>query len=398
MYTQLALLALFAFAFSLVSGRLERTLISSPMVYITFGFLVGPMMLGWLATDVTDREIRALCDFTLALVLFSDAARTDFAVLGASARLPVRMLGLGLPLAIVIGTGAGIVLFPEFSLIELALAATMLAATDAALGKAVIQHPDVPARLREALNFESGLNDGLAVPFLLLFIVLASGTGSGDPANLIAELILEEVGIGVLVGCGVTAVGTALTQRARAAGWISGTWRAAPVIMLAISCFTLAQNLGGSGYIAAFVGGLVFGRLTRHEAQELVHDSEQVGEILALLAWVVFGAAVIAVAAQAFDLRHLAYAAAALFIVRPLAIFIALGGSGETSREKLFLGWFGPRGLASIAFAVIVLNSDVERGRELGMIVVTTVFLSAFLHGLTANPLARRIGLDRRKT
>ncbi|MEE2893099.1 MAG: cation:proton antiporter [Pseudomonadota bacterium] len=250
--------------------------------------------------------------------------------------------------------------------------------------------------MRGALNFESGLNDGLAVPFLLLFIVLASGTGAHDPGALLTELILEEVGIGVLIGCSVTAVGTALLQRAKAADWISGTWRAAPVVMLALTCFTLAQNLGGSGYIAAFVGGLMFGRLTGDEAHGLVHDSEQVGEVLAMLAWVVFGAAVIAVAAPAFELRHMAYAAAALFVVRRLAILEALSGYGERMREKLVLGWFGPRGLASIAFAVIALNAEVERGRELAMIVVTTIFLSAFLRGLSANPLPRRIGVRRR--
>ena len=250
--------------------------------------------------------------------------------------------------------------------------------------------------MRGALNFESGLNDGLAVPFLLLFIVLASGTGAHDPGALLTELILEGVDIGVLMGCSVTAASTALLQRAKAADWISGTWRAAPVMMLALTCFTLAQNLGGSGYIAAFVGTLMSGRLTGDEAQGLVQDSEQVGEVLGMLAGVVFGAAVIAVAAPAFELRHLAYAAAALFVVRRLAILEALSGYGERMREKLVLGWFGPRGLASIAFAVIALNAEVERGRELAMIVVTTIFLSAFLHGLSANPLPRRIGVRRR--
>lgn len=392
MYPQFAILAVFAFLFALVSGRLERTVVSPPMVYIAFGLLVGPLGLGWLGADVTDTQVRALCDFTLAFVLFADAARADFGVLRTNARLPLRMLAVGLPLAILLGTGAGALLFPEFGFAELAVLATMLAATDAALGKAVIVHPAVPARLREALNLESGLNDGLAVPLLLLFLSLAGSAPEADPAALIGELVLHEVGIGVLVGCSVTGLGTLLARRARALGWIAELWRAAPVVMLAAACFALAQNLGGSGYIAAFVGGLVFGRMAGQEARELVEDSEQVGELLAMLTWIVFGSAVLAFAAPAFELRDLAFAALALLVVRPAAIVLSLTGSEEGPGERAFLGWFGPRGLASIAFAVIVLNADLEHGRALTMIAVTTVFLSAFLHGLSANPLARRFG------
>ena len=399
MYENLALLAGFALVYSAVAGALERTWISGAIVFTAFGLLVGPMGLDLLTWE-TDREVlSSLAEVTLALVLFTDAAGADISVLKKARGLPVRLLLIGLPLTILLGFGVGVLLVDSLSLFAIAVLATMLAPTDAALGKAVVSNAAVPDNIRQGLNVESGLNDGICVPVLFVFLALAlDQAGDAGPWTLAVKLVAEEIGIGLIVGIGLTFVAAKLLKLARQRNWLTHTWIQIPVVALALACFAVAQSLGGSGFIAAFSGGLLFGILAKDLREEFLLAAEGTGDTLALITWVVFGSAVVGQALGNFSWLILLYAVLSLTLIRMLPVFLALAGSGIDTEGKLFIGWFGPRGLASIVFAVIVVNSGLPDSGPLAMTVVCTIVLSIIAHGITANPWAKAYGARRQKT
>jgi len=391
MYENLAILALFAFIYSIVAGKLEQTLFSGPLLFITFGLICSPLGFGIINIDVKNIELRSLADITLALFLFADAANADMATLRKNIKLPRRMLLISLPLNILLGFILGWLIFDELQIFEIAILATMLAATDAALGKAVITNKAVPIHIRETLNAESGLNDGICVPILFVFIALAVGTESQSSGLMMAlTLVVEEIGIGLLVGLGLTFIASKLLSYCRKQGWITELWGQLPVITLSISCFALAQNLHGSGYIAAFAGGILFGIMEKKSKHQLLQAAEGTGETLALITWVIFGVAVVGQLFKVISWDVVLYALLSLTVIRMLPVYISLAGTNIDNSSKLFLGWFGPRGLASIVFAIIVLNEDLPGGETLAITVVCTVFFSIIAHGISANPLIKR--------
>jgi NhaP-type Na+/H+ or K+/H+ antiporter len=393
MYIELAIFALFVFCYTLIAGRLERAPASGPIVFVASGFLMGPMVLGWFDGSVSRTELRMLADLTLAVILFVDAANANLTVLKREFRIPSRMLLLGLPGVIVLGTLTAAVMFDNLSLLEAAILGTMLAATDAALGKAVITNQAVPTQIREGLNFESGLNDGLCVPILLVLVALAlAGESEAGSTQHAMHLVIKELGIGLVVGLGLTAAAAWAMRWCRDKGWLTEIWKQVTVVALAIACFAVAQSLHGSGYIAAFVGGLLFGFMAKKATHRLVLASEGLAETLALLTWFIFGAAVIGRYIDQFTWEMLVYAVLSLTVIRMLPIFVSLAGTGQTTESKLFLGWFGPRGLASIVFGIIVLEKGVAESKFIAAVVAVTVILSLVTHGVSANPLASLIG------
>jgi len=393
MYEILALLAGFAAVYSVIAGRVERSWISGPLVFVAFGLAMGPAGFGFWDSDVKGEMLSVLAEFTLALVLFTDAAGANLGVLRRTSKLPLRLLTIGLPLTIVLGYGAGWAVLRDLGVFEIALLATMLAPTDAALGKGVITNESVPASVREGLNVESGLNDGICVPILLLFLALASGEISGGgAAQRGLTLFIAAVGIGVACGAVVSIVGIALIRLAKRHDWLGTTWIRITVIGLALASFGSAQALGGSGFIASFAGGLLFGALDRSHKQELLEEAEGIGDTFALLTWVLFGAAFVPAALHDLTWPVLVYALLSLTVVRMLPVFLVILGLGASTEAKLFMGWFGPRGLASIVFAVMVSEAHLPHGPLLSTTVVVTVLLSILMHGVTANPWARSFG------
>ena len=388
MYLDLAILALFVFFYSVTSGRLERTPIGGAIVFTVFGLIIGPLGLKFLTIDVDTELLQTLAELTLALVLFTDAANANLNVLKKSLHIPQRLLLIGLPLTILFGFGVGIPLFSQLTLVEIAILATMLAPTDAALGKAVVSDKSVPSDIREGLNVESGLNDGICVPILFVFLGLAAEAGTEGSTTLLAlRLVAEEIGIGVAVGAGLTFLGVRLLSRFNEKGWITETWRQITVPAMAVTCFGTAQWLGGSGFIACFVGGMLFDSLEKSHKHKLLLAAEGTGDTLALITWVFFGSAVIGQSIGAFDWQVVVYAVLSLTIVRIVPVFLVLTGIKSRIDERLFMGWFGPRGLASIVFAVIVLNKQLPHGETMAITVVCTVVMSIIFHGLSANPL-----------
>jgi NhaP-type Na+/H+ or K+/H+ antiporter len=401
MYVNLALLAAFVLIYSLTSQGLERTPISGAVVFTALGLAFGPMGAGLLNLNVNAEGMKLIAELTLAVVLFTDAAKVNFRVLKKFVALPMRLLLLGLPLTILLGFGLGVWVLDGLTLLETAILATMLAPTDAALGEAVVADEAVPRRMRESLNVESGLNDGICVPILFVFIALATGEAvQAQPLLLALKLVASEIGIGVVAGLGLTVLGTSLLKIADKRHWMTADWRQLPVVAIAIVCFSVAQICGGSGFIAAFTGGLLSGWMEGRHKNSLLLSAEAAGDILSLITWVIFGAGVIGQSIGAFRWQDLMYAVLSLTVIRMVPVFIALSDTGLRTDEKLFMGWFGPRGLASIVFTVIVINEHLPGGESITMTVICTVILSVIAHGVSANPLVTRLAdrLERTRT
>lgn len=392
-YQVLAVLAAFAFLYSLVASRLERTPVNGAMVYVVAGLVFGPMGLELVKLNVDAEVLSWLAELTLAVVLFTDSAGANLQMLRKFEAIPARLLLVGLPLTIALGFGVGALIFQDLGWFELALLATMLAPTDAALGKAVVTNRSVPVAVRESVNVESGLNDGICVPVLLLFVALAAGDVAGwETVWLATSLPLQEIGIGLLVGFGLGGAGSVALRVCSQRGWTDGSWLQIPMIALSILCLASAQWLGGSGFIASFVGGMTFGALTRRHKEAFLEAANGTGDALAMMTWFAFGTLLFVHPFKCLDWRIFVYAAASLTVIRMLPIYLSVGGLGLQPRTKLFLGWFGPRGLASIVFAVIVFEHHLPGGDVLLATTSWTILLSVAAHGLSANPLARRYG------
>jgi Sodium/hydrogen exchanger family len=256
----LAVLAAVVFAFGLVSRRLEGTILTAPIVFVAAGTALGQS--GLVEFHLDGHAVLTLGEIALAIVLFVDAARTDLSALRRDEGLPMRLLGIGMPLTIAIGTGIAALLLTNLTFWEAAIVGTVLAPTDAALGQAVMSDTRVHTRIRRALTVEAGLNDGLSVPFLALFLTLAVAAGELQPATYWIRFALQQVGFGVLVGIGVGSVGGWLVARGSRRGWMTEPFERLALLALAIIAWALADQMGGNGFIATFIGGLVVGPAT----------------------------------------------------------------------------------------------------------------------------------------
>ena len=390
MYFALGCFAALLFVYSLISEKVERLSLSGPIVFVAVGVALGPLGLEWFNPSVNFGNGKLLIDLTLALFLFVDAAGANLSVLRKNWRIPGRMLLLGLPLTMVLGAILALMLFPEFSVYEAAILGVMLAATDAALGKAVVTNQGVPAHLREGLSAESGLNDGLAVPFLLLFIALEQGAAvRGEGVAL--ELLGEEVGIGLAVGVVLSLSAAKVVRLAKEAHSLGHVWQSMTVPALAILIFAVAQGLHGSGYIAAFVGGLCFRAAMKEDVHAMLLPAEGAGEVLAMTAWVLFAMMLLPAALPHVGWSQVIYAVLSLTIIRMMPVILSLTGTGEPMASKAFLAWFGPRGLASLAFATIVWSEQIPEAGTVVAVTILTVGISLVVHGVTARPFASRL-------
>ena len=391
MYQNLALLAAFLLIYSIFAGRFESRLLNGPLMFMLAGLILGPAYLGILEPRINKDGLKILAELTLAIVLFSDAANADLKVLRAHEGLPLRLLMIGLPLTMLSGWLVGIWLFPQIPLVEQAILATLLAPTDAALGKAVVSNPKVPASVREGLNVESGLNDGICVPVLLMFLALLVEEQTQSPLSLALELVIEELGIGAITGVALTFGAWLLQRYSGKHRWQTPMWSQLTLPGLAILCFATAQASGGSGFIASFVGGLLASYLFTEQKHQLLKASEEFASLLSVITWVVFGALVIPWAWSSFTWNIWLYAVLSLTVIRILPVLISLAGTGFDFETRLFIGWFGPRGLASIVFAIMILDYPLQASRTLVAVAACTVLLSVLLHGLSANPWVSRL-------
>ena len=398
----LAVLAAVVFAFGLVSRRLEGTVLTAPIVFVVGGAVLGSAGLGLVELGLDDHAVLLLGEIALALVLFTDAARINLSALRQNQGLPLRLLGIGMPLTIALGTVVAALLLTDLTFWEAAIVGTVLAPTDAALGQAVVSNTHVPDRVRQALNVEAGLNDGLSVPFLALFLTLAVAKEELQPASYWINFALEQIGLGAIVGIGVGLAGGWFVRWASRKGWMTDSFQRLALLALALIAWALADQIGGNGFIAAFVGGLAVAPTVEGFGERLIQLTDEEGQLLNLSVFFIFGILVIGLV-QPLSWEIALYALLSLTLIRMLPVAISLIRTHLRSVSVLFMGWFGPRGLASIVLGLIVVaEAPLLAGREqIEQVVALTVLLSVLLHGLTAAPLsatyARRVqnmGLD----
>jgi len=384
------LLALGLLAFALISRRLESSIFTSPMIFTLYGLMLGPFMFDWLELPMEHDGIHLLAEITLMLVLFADATRIDLKLLRQQHDLPVRMLAIGLPLTIILGAGIAFFLFDQYGIWAALVLATMLAPTDAALGQTVVSSPRLPIRIRQALNVESGLNDGIVLPVLLIFLSLAGVSEEAQSATQLVQFTLLQVTLGPLVGIAVGYFGGKLLSYSVHHHNITETFEQISAIALAILAFGVAEQIGGNGFISAFVAGLTLGNTSRSICKCLYEFAETEGQLLTLFVFTIFGGVLAIDAFSALTVEIVLYALLSLTVARMVPVALSLIGSDLRWETVFFLGWFGPRGLATVLFGLLVLNeSHLTARAEITQIAMFTVLLSIFLHGITAYPLSK---------
>jgi sodium/hydrogen antiporter len=389
--SDLAIVAALVFAWGTLSARLERFDVTGPIIFVLAGVLLTHGPLAVLSVNPAPELVKALAEVTLVLVLFSDASRVGLRELRADAGVYARLLGIGLPLTIGLGTLLALALFHGMSIWLALLVGAALAPTDAALGAGMMVNRAVPARIRRVINVESGLNDGIATPFVLVALAgaqTAEHAHATGPGEAVAELA-----VGLLVGVAVGGVGGWLVSLARQRGWAAEGFAGSAVLGLAICAYASALALHGNGFIAAFIGGLAYGAMGGPGGARLVPFVEETGALVSLLVWLSFGAVAVAVAVKGLTWQVVVYAVLSLTVIRMAPVAVALAGARLGRTAVLLVGWFGPRGLASVVFALLALEDLGQPAASQPVAVITaTVLLSVIAHGATADPLARRFG------
>lgn len=386
----LALLGIVVAAWCLVAGRAARANVSAAMALVAAGLVLANGPLAVARFDLTSETARLLAEVTLALVLFGDAARVDLRRLRADAGFPTRLLVLGLPLTILMGALAGAVLLRGAGIWLAALVAAIVAPTDAALGAPILLDRRIPERVRRTLNVESGLNDGIATPFVNLFLagVLAEGAAHGHQVSHAVEHLVVGTVVGIVVGL----VGGWLLQQATRRDWADAASRPLVAVALAGAAYAGALVIEGNGFVAAFVAGLAFGAVIPEADEEpLLAFTEEFGRLLSYAVWFLFGALLVVPAVRAATPGDVVFALVALTVVRMVPVAIALIGSGLDRSTVALVGWFGPRGLASVVFTLLAFED--LRGSDAEHVVAAaslTVLFSVVAHGITASPFADR--------
>ena len=380
--------------YGLVASRLERSFISAPIFFVVAGLALGPSGAG-VPLHLENHTTLVITELTLGILLFADAATVRLREVEGDARLPFRLLLIGLPLTILLGTLAAKVLFPEGGWAAAALIASILAPTDAALGLAVVTNPAVPARIRRALNVESGLNDGIATPFVTLFLTLLLSEEGAGSQHWAAEAG-KDIGLALAAAVVVGVLGGRLLLFARRRNWTTPISEQLVVLALAVLSYVGAVAIGGNGFVAAFVGGLVFGASTGGKMHEPIEFTETIGLFASFFVWIVFGALFVGpILTGHIEPLAIVYAVISLTIVRMAPVAVALAGTGLRRDTVAFIGWFGPRSLASVVFSLVAVEELHGAGGVAAAVTelaTWTILLSVVAHGLSAGPLARIYG------
>jgi NhaP-type Na+/H+ or K+/H+ antiporter len=394
----LVVLSVLVFGWSIVSGRLERLDITGPIVFVVAGVVLcnGP----WALVDVRieTEAVHLVAETTLILLLFGDAARVAPGDLRRAAGMPVRLLAIGLPLTIAAGFALAAALFTDLPWELAALLGAVLAPTDAALSAAVVSDESLPVDIRRSLNVESGLNDGIATPAVTTFIagaatVIGVGVVGNDASGPGLTALVDIVG-GVAIGIAVGYLGGRLTTTARARDWIAPGGRRVAVLMLALASFAISRELDVNYFVAAFVAGLAFRAAIGADDEQATELPELLGRVLSLAVWFVFGAVLLLKGLETADWRVGLYAVASLTVIRIVPVLVALIGSGTDRPTALFVGWFGPRGLASVVFGLLIVEELPANDPAVKTVLATiacTVVLSVVAHGITGRPLSARL-------
>ncbi len=383
--------ALLIFVYGLFSRLSERSPVSAAMVFVSVGILAGPLGLDLVEIGMKAPAVRVIAEVTLVLVLFIDASTVNLQSLIREKGLPFRLLFIGLPLTMVLGFFLAVPLFSDMSLWVIALMAFILSPTDAALGQPVVTSPLVPEKIKEAINVESGLNDGIALPPILACIAeLSAETANKAGFQYWIGFTLKQFLFGPILGALVGWLGGILVEKASKNGWMNPTFQRLAAWSLAVLAYAMAEKFHGNGFIAAFFGGLMLGVHTPTVRERIQEFGEAEGQQLGLFVFLLFGLAAVPQAIGYWDGKAWLYAVLSLTVIRMFPVVVSLKGTKLTRFSIAFIAWFGPRGIASVLYLIIVVSELGLKGYERMLsIIVLTVLLSVFMHGVTAVPLSR---------
>jgi len=382
----IATFVLTVFLYSLVSRRLESTVITAPILFTLAGMLLYRLPPTFSDPELKRQGFLLVAEIGLVMTLFTDAAHINLKSLTASRSLPTRLLTTGMLLTILLGAAGAMLVFPELSWFEAGILAAILAPTDAGLGAVIVNSPYVPTRIRQALNIEAGLNDGLSVPFLMCFIAMALQSNEGA-ASVLGRFVGEQIGYGSLIGISIGAVGGWLLAQANCKQWMAASMQQLGLVSIPLLCVLASEASGASMFIAAYVAGFTVQFGFADAGRQSVEFTETWGQLFDFFVFFLFGLFVARSWTQ-FEYMHLLYAGLSLTLVRMLPVALALAGTGLSRSTILFMGWFGPRGLASIVLGLVYLERQANLPAEstIRLTVMATVLLSIFGHGLSALP------------
>jgi NhaP-type Na+/H+ or K+/H+ antiporter len=389
-YPIFVIIATLILGYGLFSKLAEKTIITPPMVFVFIGFIFSFYLFDITKVGLHAPFVKIVAELTLILVLFLDASTINLKELIRERKLPIRLLLVGLPITMLAGILVAIPLFPGENLWILAMMALILSPTDAALGLAVVTSKFVPEKIRQTINVESGLNDGIALPPILICMAALSVHDTHSAGFSYWGLFtLKQFVYGPIIGGLVGYLGGMLVERASKREWMNTTFQQLISLSLAILAFTLAETVHGNGFIAAYFAGLLLGTTT-HSVRERIHEfGEAESQVLQLLIFVLFGMILIPLSYQHWDWRAWVYAILSLTVIRIIPVVLSLAGTGLPRGTKYFIGWFGPRGIASILYLLMVSIELGTAGLErMISVIVLTVLLSIYLHGISANPLS----------
>jgi len=382
-----AIIAVLFLGFGFISRRLQKTILTPPLFFVIAGLIIGPTLFGWIAFDIDRSFIHIFATLTLVLVLFTDASRIDLKLLYREHNIPIRLLLIGLPISILVGGVTATYIFPTLLLWEAMILAAILAPTDAALGQNVVVNPLVPVRIRQTINVESGLNDGLVLPFILIFLSLAGAEGYSTDKEYWIRFISSQLILGPVVGMAVGYFGGKGLEKARKQKWISHAFESLASLGLSLISYSVAEIIGGNGFISAFVAGLTLGNCARNICPCLYDFGEAEGQLLALLTFLIFGIVMVPGIIAHITWHTVVYALLCLTLIRMIPTTLSLIGLKLKWPSILFLGWFGPRGLASIIFGLLIVEqSNLAHQEEIFVTIILTVLMSVVAHGITAYP------------
>ena len=384
----LLILAAGLLAFGLISQRIERLALTAPMLFLLLGVASGPLLFDWSAPAIESSALKIIAELTLALILFTDASQVQRSHLVKFENLPIRLLGIGLPLTMLAGAAIAFILYPGHWQVAVMIG-IILAPTDAALAQSVFSASAIKEKLRHSITVESGLNDGLALPFLLLIIAIAS---AGDLSTVDpwywGNFLFKQIALGALVGIAVGYLGGYLLEKAGKHDWMDPVFQRLASVALALVTYTGAEHSGGNGFIAVFMAGLFLHAGRTMVVTRLKEFGEAEGQLLTLVMFFLFGLIYVPDALPQITSATILYALLSLTLIRIIPVLLALSGTGLSIKEKLFLGWFGPRGIASILYLLMVIEQlgfaeQLPGYQLLFPTIVTTVVLSIFVHGMS---------------
>jgi NhaP-type Na+/H+ or K+/H+ antiporter len=380
-------LTVLVLCYAVVSGLVKRWYLAPALIFVLFGIILGPFGLGVIDIGTDTASFTVVAQLALTVILFNQAVQLDLSTVFRRREVTFRLLVIGIPLALTLGTVTAVLVLPVMPLWEAVCLSAIVAPTEVALIDALLEDKRVPERIRHALSTESGFYDGFALAAMLAALALASEQSDPDASRWTLFLVRTEV-VSVVVGLAIGAIGGLVIARSQKREWMSDTWAQLATLAVALVCFQVGEGLHGSGFVAAFAGGLAFAFMAKRiGVPPDTQVSDAAGQLLELMVFAMFGSYAVVVGWRDAGWRVVLFAVLALFAVRMIGVGVALIRSDLPARNRLFIGWFGPRGIGTLVLGLLVVErGQIEQESLITQVVVVTVTLSLVVHSLTAWP------------